>query len=107
MRWIEALKNAFRKPVKQISLIELDGNSLKPDAPQDVWVVKIMEYLQTMEDEERYTCSQVYQLLDQYAEAAMRGEDVSQLMPLVKKHLEMCIGCNAQYEALLHILESV
>jgi hypothetical protein len=80
---------------------------LKSEVPRDEMVAKIMEYLLFIEHEEQYSCYQVYQLLDQYAEAALRGEDVSQLMPLVKSHLEMCLGCNEQYEALLHILESI
>jgi hypothetical protein len=59
---------------------------------------------QTREDE--YSCDEVYQLLDQYAEAVQRGEDPAHLMPLVKYHLDLCVDCHEEYEALLRILEA-
>jgi hypothetical protein len=55
--------------------------------------------------EEEYACDEVYQLLDQYVEAVQRGEDPAQLMPLVKHHLDLCVDCHEEYEALLNILE--
>lgn len=55
--------------------------------------------------EEEYSCDEVYELLDQYVEAVQRGDDVTQLMPLVKHHLDMCVDCHEEYEALLNILE--
>lgn len=55
--------------------------------------------------EEEYSCDEVYDLLDQYVEAVQRGEDMAELMPLVKHHLDMCVDCHEEYEALLNILE--
>jgi len=52
------------------------------------------------------TCEQVFELIDQYAERAARGEDVAHLMPLVAAHLDMCPDCREQYEALERVLES-
>ncbi len=46
------------------------------------------------------TCDQVFELIDQYAERAARGEDVAHLMPLIAAHLEMCPHCREHYEAL-------
>ena len=51
-----------------------------------------------------YACEEVHRLLDQFAEAVMRGEDASRLMPLVEQHLEMCPDCREEYEALIRIL---
>ena len=51
-----------------------------------------------------YACEEVHRLLDQFAEAVMRGEDASRLMPLVQQHLEMCPDCREEFEALIRIL---
>jgi hypothetical protein len=51
-------------------------------------------------------CAQVFDLIDQYAERAAHGEDVTQLMPLVAAHLEACPDCREHYEALERILKA-
>lgn len=53
-----------------------------------------------------YSCDDVLRLLDQFAEAFLRGEDVWQLMPLVYQHLEMCPDCREEYESLLKVLKA-
>lgn len=57
--------------------------------------------------EEDYSCEAVFVLLDEYVEMAARGEDVSALMPLIKRHLELCPSCEDEYEALLVIIKNV
>lgn len=52
-------------------------------------------------------CGDSYALLDEYAELVARGEEAGKLMPLVEHHLEMCPGCNKQYEALARILRAL
>ena len=51
-----------------------------------------------------YTCDDVYRLLDEFAEAVVRGEDVARLMPLVQLHLDLCPDCREEFEALLRVL---
>ncbi|MCJ7825272.1 MAG: hypothetical protein MUP44_10260 [Anaerolineales bacterium] len=51
-------------------------------------------------------CDGLYQVVDIYAEAIARGEDPSEILPLVKHHLEICKPCLEEYEALLRILEA-
>jgi hypothetical protein len=51
-------------------------------------------------------CEEVFELLDIYAEAVVRGEDMSEILPKVKHHIEMCRDCFEEYEALVRILES-
>ena len=51
-------------------------------------------------------CDEVFALVDQFAEMAARGENVAQLMPLVKQHLEMCADCREEYQVLQSILEN-
>ncbi len=56
--------------------------------------------------EVEYTCEDAHRLLDEYVECVLRGEDVSKLMPLVHKHLQMCPDCREEYEALLRIMQA-
>lgn len=57
-------------------------------------------------EEVELTCDEVFELLDQFTEMAVRGEDVAHLMPLVHRHLEMCPECREEYETLRRILEA-
>jgi len=53
------------------------------------------------------TCNEVYELLDQYAESHLRGEDAEKLMPLLKEHLDVCHECCDEYDALLDAVEGL
>jgi hypothetical protein len=53
------------------------------------------------------SCDEVYTVLDQFAEAARRGEDLEAFMPLVRQHLDMCPDCREEYEAILRMLEPI
>jgi len=55
--------------------------------------------------EKELDCGEVYQVLDEFAEAVTRGEDLTELLPMVKHHLELCRDCGEEFEALLRILE--
>jgi predicted transcriptional regulator len=58
-------------------------------------------------EEREISCDEVYAVLDQFAEAAARGENVLLLMPLVRQHLDMCPDCREEYETLLRILQPI
>lgn len=60
----------------------------------------------TDDTEVMLTCDQVFELIDQYVERAVRGENVAHLLPLVAAHLDMCPDCREHYEALERVLES-
>ena len=49
-------------------------------------------------------CDQVHDLVAQFAEMDLRGEDTARLLPLVHQHLEMCTDCRDEFEALIRIL---
>lgn len=76
--------------------------------PQPAPPGKVVRRLMRLVDwnEHEYTCDAVFELLDEYAEMTARGEDVSRLMPLLKRHLEMCPSCEDEHEALLNILKN-
>jgi hypothetical protein len=70
----------------------------------DALVADLMRRLLNTHDEE-LSCDEVFALVDEYAEACQRGEDVDGLKPLIRRHLEMCRECDEEYQALLSILE--
>lgn len=53
------------------------------------------------------TCQSTFELIDEYAEVAARGEDPAAVLPLVGQHLEICGECCEEYELLLKILKSL
>ena len=67
-------------------------------------VTDIMHRLQNTHEEE-LSCDEVFALVDEYAEASQRGEDVVSLKPLIRRHLDMCRECDEEYQALLRVLE--
>lgn len=72
-------------------------------ANQSEKMQKMMAMLSNTREEE-LTCDEVFALLDQFAELAVQGEDVAQLMPLVKQHLDMCEDCREEFKVLQNIV---
>ena len=104
-------KNAFDPHVIEVALMKtkhffkkvirrLRGESEFPEKA----VVDLMHRLQNTHEEE-LSCDEVFALVDEYAEASQRGEDVASLKPLIRRHLDMCRECDEEYQALLQVLE--
>ena len=49
-------------------------------------------------------CDACFEILDQYAEALLRGDDVGRLYPGVVAHLAGCAACHEDTEGLLAAL---
>lgn len=77
--------------------------SPKPQIPDEL-IESLIRSLEHTHDEE-CTCEDVYAVVDEFAEAEVRGEDAARLMPLIKQHMELCHNCCEEYEALLDVLE--
>lgn len=101
MKLSEFLKILLR-PLK-FNRAQPDGRATSSQS-QEVLKTVFRKIGQTQEVE--LTCGEVFDLLDQYAEMAANGEDVTKLMPLVKQHLEMCADCREEFESLLKVLQS-
>ena len=65
----------------------------------------MLEILMKTHNEE-LDCGEAYELLDQFVEAKTRGEDLSEVMPMVMRHLDLCRDCFEEYEALLRVIEA-
>jgi hypothetical protein len=70
----------------------------------DAMTVKMLQALAITEERE-ISCDEVFAVLDQFAEAVLRGENILPFMPLVRQHLEMCPDCREEYETLLRMLQ--
>ena len=68
-------------------------------------VVSLLQQVQSTK-EGQYSCAESYALLDEYVELAVSDEDVENLMPLVKAHLEACPDCKLEFEILRKVLET-
>jgi hypothetical protein len=72
----------------------------KPDPAMQIMLRSL-----AMTEEHEISCDEVYAVLDQFAEAVNRGENVLIFMPRVRQHLDMCPDCREEYEALLGMLQ--
>ena len=104
-------KKANETHVKTVALMKLMHFFRKmnrklrgePEFP-DAMLHRIITRLENTHEDE-LSCDEVFALVDEYAEASQRGEDVATLKPLIRHHLDMCRECDEEYEALLRVLE--
>ena len=66
---------------------------------------KLLRFIGYTQDTE-VSCDDVERIIDQFAEFVQRGEDVKEMMPLVKNHVDMCPECREEFEALIQILQN-
>jgi hypothetical protein len=96
MRIYDLFRRLFNRPKSSGA----KNGKFSPEA-----LVKMMVQLEHTQDVE-LPCDEVLALMDQFAEAYLRGEDVARLLPLVQHHLDMCGDCREEYEVLLRILQA-
>ena len=92
------LIHSFRRWFRRDGRKSTNG-AMAPDVP------KIMQQLEATHPVE-LSCDEILHLMDECAEAALRGEDISALMPLFQRHLDMCADCREEFEGLLRILRA-
>ena len=56
---------------------------------------------------EEVGCDMCIDKLAKFVERELAGENVAELMPMIKHHLDSCLGCEEEYEALLDSINSV
>ena len=95
MKWFDKI---FRR--KQVTSQSKNGMKMSSEH------AKMMLMMIDKTQEQELACDEVHALLDQYVEMYLRGEDVTKLLPLVHAHLEMCMDCREELEALLRILQA-
>jgi hypothetical protein len=90
------------KPKMRKILSWLLGLFRKSSPPTEAYVALAM---MDMTHEQELSCDEVHDLIDQFAEMHLRGENPVHLFPLVQRHLDMCPECREEFEALLVALE--
>ena len=87
-------------------MFKFDKPNRNPEPTDQVeLIIKMAQSLEITEAEE-YSCTETYELLDQYVELIKRGDAAAKLMPLVERHLSLCPDCHEEYKALLRILRN-
>ncbi len=67
---------------------------------------KVLMSLSITHDEEM-TCGECYQEVDQYVDMLNEGKSPSEILPMVKNHIEICPPCREEFEALMEALEAM
>lgn len=80
----------------------LQGLFRKPSPPTEA---KVALAMMSMTHEQELSCDEVHDLIDQFAEMHLRGENPAHLFPLVQRHLDMCPECREEFEVLLAALD--
>lgn len=65
---------------------------------------KNMLFMLASTREEELNCDQVYALLEQFSEAVLRREPLTDLMKSIEQHLNVCPDCREEYETLLAMI---
>ena len=80
------------------------GGTSPQERQKEALVQGLMTALQMTRDNE-LGCDEIFEVIDQYAEAIMLGVDTEQLMPLVHHHIAMCGECREELEMLLEMMK--
>jgi hypothetical protein len=52
-------------------------------------------------------CDECFEQLDKFAEQVLEGKPAAEAMPLVEDHLNRCMDCREEFEALLEAMKSL
>ena len=70
-------------------------------------VLRTLRHLFThvaMTEDEELGCEECFELLDEYAELLVNGEDAGHILPLVRLHLRICGDCHEELATLLRAM---
>jgi hypothetical protein len=68
-------------------------------------LVRLMQLVEQTQ-EGHYSCAETFDLLDEYVELVVNNQEAELLLPIVKRHIDLCPGCHDKYEILLNILQT-
>ena len=57
--------------------------------------------------DEEIGCDACFEEIDRFVDLVLAGKDAAQAMPLVQDHLDHCVHCREEYEALLAALRAL
>lgn len=56
--------------------------------------------------EEEVACEECFDVVDQFVEMKLQGKIAEEAMPLIQDHLNRCLACRDEFEALLDAVKS-
>ncbi len=92
---VEGMNQSLETPQPDGNMVRLDEASL----------IRLMQLVEQTE-EGHYSCAETFDLLDEYVELVASNQEAALLMPIVKRHIDLCPGCRDKYEILLNILQA-
>ena len=96
------MRRSKSKPCQEIS--SLSATHLPDPSTSDI-LARLLQMIRNTQDDE-VSCDEFDRFLDEYAELAQKVDDMHEIMPLVKNHIDLCPECREEYEALMRILEN-
>jgi hypothetical protein len=85
------------KKIKRKILPDHQGETTKLEAPQ---LKRLVRAIITVRPDE-IGCDECFEELDRFVELQLAGKDAAEAMPLVEDHLDRCLDCREEFEALL------
>lgn len=98
-------ENFFTRIIKRLKAGKQASQITSPAPDPDGMMGRLLHMVENT-DEVEMGCDEVFELLDQYVELEARGENVADLLPLVKGHLDRCRDCHEEFEALARVFEA-
>lgn len=92
---VEGMNQSLETQPPNGTMVRLDEESL----------IRLMQLVEQTE-EGHYSCAETFDLLDEYVELVAGNQEAALLMPIVKRHIDLCPGCRDKYEILLNILQA-
>ena len=68
-------------------------------------IKKMMHSVKMTRDHE-LDCGHCYDEIDQFIELELSNKNAAEIMPLVQDHLDRCMACREEYQALLDALKA-
>ena len=69
-------------------------------------IKKMMHSVKMTRDHE-LDCGHCYDEIDQFIELELSNKNAAEIMPLVQDHLDRCVACREEYQALLLAIKTV
>jgi hypothetical protein len=84
-----------------------ERNGDGPSSAADPEVIKQMVrgIVTTRSDE--LGCDECFEQVDRFAEMVLDGRDAAEALPLVQDHLNRCVDCREEFEALVDALQAL
>lgn len=91
------------KRIKRKILPDHQEETTKLEAPQ---LKRLVRAVMTVRPDE-LGCDECFEELDRFVELRLAGKDAAEAMPLVQDHLDRCLDCREEFEALLVALRAL